>query len=56
VKSPCCKESLEVKYSEELYHGADDEYALMIPYLVCTKCGAIHLQASKEEIKELVAI
>ncbi|WP_157077347.1 hypothetical protein [Robertmurraya korlensis] len=56
MKSPCCQEKLEVQYGEEMYHGCDDEYALMIPYLVCTKCGVTHLQASKEEINELVAI
>lgn len=44
MKSTCCFESLETQHSLELYHGADDDYELWIPYLVCTKCGKINLQ------------
>lgn len=44
MKSTCCFESLETVQSIELYHGADDDFELSIPYLVCTKCGSINLQ------------
>lgn len=56
MKSTCCFESLETQYSLELYHGCDDDYELMIPYLICTKCGAINFQYKDEDKEEACLI
>jgi hypothetical protein len=55
MKSVCCFESLETQHSPELYHGYDDDYELMIPYLICTKCRAVNLQYIEENKEETVA-
>jgi hypothetical protein len=55
MKSTCCFESLETQYSSELYHGCDDDYELMIPYLICTKCGAVNFQYIEENKQEAIA-
>ncbi|MBV7509336.1 hypothetical protein KW850_29615 [Bacillus sp. sid0103] len=56
MKSTCCFESLESRHLPELYHGADDDYELRIPYLVCTKCGSINLQYIDESEETKVAM
>lgn len=55
MKSVCCFESLETQHSPELYHGYDDDYELMVPYLICTKCGAVNLQYIEKNKEETVA-
>ncbi|MEH7505891.1 hypothetical protein V7152_28720 [Neobacillus drentensis] len=55
MKSTCCFESLETYHSLELYHGCDDDYELIIPYLICTKCGAVNLHYIEENKVETVA-
>jgi hypothetical protein len=55
MKSTCCFEDLEIRNSTELYHGADDDYELIVPFLVCTKCGAINLHYVEENKEQTVA-
>lgn len=43
--SDCCSAALKKEPQAELYHGSDDDYELVIPFLVCSKCGKIQLKA-----------
>lgn len=49
MKSTCCLADLKVEPRPELYHGCDDDYELVIPFLVCTKCGKVQLTAVETE-------
>lgn len=52
MKSICCSEALVINYQEELYHGSDDEYELVIPFLVCTGCGEIQIVRQNKIIND----
>lgn len=39
VESPCCSAKVVKEFRIELYHGADDEYELNVPFFICIKCG-----------------
>ena len=41
--SNCCFAQLKTEFREELYHGCDDDYELIIPFLVCSKCRKVQL-------------
>ncbi|WP_153126851.1 hypothetical protein [Peribacillus tepidiphilus] len=47
MKSPCCLADLETHVLPELYHGSDDEYELVLPFLFCSECGNLVLTASE---------
>jgi hypothetical protein len=46
MKSPCCLADLETHVLPELYHGSDDEYELVLPFLF-SECGNLVLTASE---------
>lgn len=43
MASHCCVAPIVIEHRTELYHGSDDGYELMIPFLVCSECGDIQL-------------
>ena len=51
--SSCCHAALKTENREEMYLGCDDDYALIIPFQVCTKCGEVQLTViNTEDIKK----
>ncbi len=52
MRSDCCSASLKKEPQAELYHGSDDDYELVIPFLVCSKCGKIQLKPVETEYKQ----
>ncbi|HAQ08507.1 MAG TPA: hypothetical protein DCR24_13670 [Bacillus bacterium] len=43
MKSTCCNVKLIKSTVIEQFHGADDEYELTIPLLICSECGGYEL-------------
>lgn len=43
MSSICCLAPIITEHRPELYHGSDDGYELVIPFLVCSECGDIQL-------------
>jgi hypothetical protein len=57
MKSNCCYAALKTEHRVELFHGHDDGYDLVIPFLVCSKCGEIQLTiAAEEDSRKLLSI
>lgn len=53
MKSSCCYADLKTEQREELYHGCDDDYELIIPFQVCSKCGKVQFTfIETEDIKK----
>lgn len=47
--SSCCHAALKTVHREDLFHGSDDDYALIIPFQICSKCGEIQLSVIETE-------
>ncbi|GIN62409.1 hypothetical protein J27TS8_24020 [Robertmurraya siralis] len=39
MKSQCCQADVMKRSKIDAFHGADDEYELQIPVIICRKCG-----------------
>jgi hypothetical protein len=50
--SDCCAAALKTERQVERYHGSDDNYELVIPFQICSKCGKIQLKAVENDFNK----